>query len=189
MNTPGHLVVNLAALARGEPPVRHARLAVAFGAVLPDIPMVVFYAWARGVARLPERVIWREAYFDPAWQAFFDVFNSVPLILLLLWVAWRARATAVLLAGWSMLLHAALDLPLHGEDAHRHFFPLSDVRFESPISYWDPARFGGIVSMVELGVVVALTALVLWPRLRSPAWRALLVVANAAYLIPWILWG
>ena len=35
---------------------------------------------------------WSDAYFEPGWQAFFDLFNSLPLIALGAVIAWRARA-------------------------------------------------------------------------------------------------
>ena len=180
MNTPGHAVLNLAFLGRGEDEDRS--LAVVAGAVIPDLPMLLFYAWARLRAGLPERVIWNEVYFEPRWQAFFDVFNSVPLVLVLLWVAHRADLSRTRALGWSMMLHFALDLPLHANDGHRHFFPLSDWRFESALSYWDPEYFGGMVGSVEVIVVVALTAFVLFRRYDSWWWRSGLVAANVYYL-------
>ena len=54
----------------------------------------------------------------------------------------------------SMLLHFACDLPLHHDDAHRHFLPLSLWRFESPVSYWDPKRFGWITAPLEMILTV-----------------------------------
>lgn len=81
----------------------------------------------------------------------------------------------------SMLLHVAVDLPLHGEDAHRHFYPLSDWRFVSPVSYWDPARYGRIVAPFELLLVAILSALI-YRRVRTPAGRVALILANLLYL-------
>lgn len=107
MNTPGHAVLNLALLGDGDDRSRDP--AVVAGALVPDLPMVAFYGWARLVEGLPERVVWSEAYFDPSWQACFDVFNSVPLVLLLLWVAlyllrryesWWWRGGLLLACGW-----------------------------------------------------------------------------------------
>lgn len=181
MNTPGHAVLNLAVLGEGEDEARD--VAVVVGALVPDLPMVLFYAWARLGAGLPERQIWGEAYFDPGWQAFFDVFNSAPLVLVLLWVAHRRSMPRTRVFGWSMMLHFALDLPLHGNDAHRHFFPLSDFRFESPLSYWDPEYFGGVVGSLEIALVVGVTLVVLVPRYESWWWRGGLVAANAYYAV------
>jgi hypothetical protein len=54
-----------------------------------------------------------------------------------------------------LLLHVFGDLPLHHDDAHRHFFPFLDWRFRSPVSYWDPAHRGAWASLVEFTVVLA----------------------------------
>lgn len=180
MNTPGHAVLNLAVLGDGRG--RSLDLAVVAGAVVPDLPMVLFYAWARLAAGLPERVVWSEAYFDPRWQAFFDVFNSVPLVCVLLWVAHRRSMRRTVAFGWSSMLHFALDLPSHGSDAHRHFFPLSDFRFESPVSYWDVDSFGAVVGSLEIALVAGLTLFLLLRRYESWWWRSGLLAAVVYYV-------
>ncbi len=78
MNTPAHLILNALVLGR-----RHWQphwLPITAGALIPDLPMVAFYFYQRVVAGNPEPFIWGHAYFEPSWQAFFDVFNSLPLI-------------------------------------------------------------------------------------------------------------
>ena len=105
----------------------------------------------RGV---PERVIWAESYFDPAWQQLFDAFNSIPLAVLGMALArWRGAERFVALFA-SMTLHCVADLLVHREDAHGHFFPFTDWRFMSPVSYWDPAYHGAWFLALELGFVV-----------------------------------
>jgi len=42
-----------------------------------------------------------------------------------------------------MALHALFDFPLHHDDGHRHFWPFSEFRFDSPVSYWDPGPTTG----------------------------------------------
>ena len=54
----------------------------------------------------------------------------------------------------SMFLHACFDFPLHHNDAHHHFFPFSDWRFLSPISYWNPEYYGNIIAPIEVLMVV-----------------------------------
>lgn len=56
--------------------------------------------------------------------------------------------------------------------AHRHLFPLSDWRFASPVSYWDPAHHGDVFLAAEADLV-ALGGLVLLRRRAPPAWRPL----------------
>ncbi len=152
MNTPAHAIVNLL-LFRKEKRERHV-IAIISGALLPDMPMVIFYLWER-LSGVSERVIWRHDYFGPGWQAVFDAFHSFPL-LILAWFAARWAGMSSLTALFaSMVLHSCFDFPLHHSDAHRHFFPLTDWRFASPVSYWDPAWHGRTAGSVELIVVLA----------------------------------
>jgi len=178
VNTPGHAIVNLLVLGKRDSQSLFAPVAV--GAVLPDFPMFVFYAYEKSWLKTPERVIWSEAYYDPVWQAFFDVFNSLPLLALGVLVArLLARPHAAVLF-LSMMLHAVCDLALHREDAHRHFFPFSDWRFQSPVSYWDPRHYGSIVSTIEM-VVVVVGAVVLFRQYPGRGPRIFLGLILACY--------
>ena len=59
-----------------------------------------------------------------------------------------------------MALHAAADLLVHADDAHRHLWPLSDWRFASPVSYWDPRHHGAWFAPVECVAALAMLAAV-----------------------------
>ena len=181
MNTPAHAVLNLVVLGRGRGP-GHS-LPIALGAVLPDLPMLWFYA-SEKLRGVPERVIWSVSYYDPGWQARIDVFNSLPLIAVAAVAASVARAPRALALCASMGLHVLFDLPFHHDDAHRHFYPLSDWRFESPVSYWDPRHHGAVFASFEAAAVLVGSA-VLARRHGSLGVRILLglvVALYAAYL-------
>jgi len=183
MNTPGHAVVNLVLLGDGRSGDRH--LPVGIGALLPDAPMAVFWVHASLVQGLPQSAVWSEAYFRPEWRMVFDAFHSIPIALALLAVsAWLGARRAAWLFG-SMALHDLLDLPLHASDAHAHLFPLTDYRFESPVSYWDPGHFGDVVAPLEMAIVLGVSA-VLWPRLATRWGRALLVGGGVLYLVAFL---
>lgn len=128
--------------------------------------MFVFYAVERLILGSTEREIWTTRYFLPPWQDFFDLFNSIPLALIGMLIAWRIRHTAALIFFASMLLHIAFDFPLHHDDGHRHFWPLSDWRFASPVSYWDVNHFGVYASTAELGLFVGCYLLAIWRHQR-----------------------
>jgi len=153
VNTPAHVITGLLV-------VRNPRedmllfAAVVVGAVLPDMAMVVFYGIQKFVLGTPESIIWSEKYYNPQWQGIFDAFNSIPLIMLALLGAYAARLHYLSALLVSMLIHSLCDLPVHHDDGHRHFFPLSDWRFESPVSYWDPAHHGNAFLMFEIALVV-----------------------------------
>ena len=149
--------------------------------MLPDLPIVAFYAWESLVAGSPEHVIWSQHYFLPQWQNFFDLFNSIPLILLalLVTVAMRRQWIPVILVG--MLLHVLLDLPFHNDDAHRHFFPLSDWKFMSPISYWDPRYHGDIMAVVQV-LLVAIGLVWLWIRHSGRIEKLMILLMAVGYV-------
>ena len=180
MNTPSHTILNLAILRRSQRP--ELTWPIIVGSLLPDAALFVFYGWARALAQLPDRVIWDEAYYQPFWQDVFAIGNSIPLALGGLGIAlWKKRpAWAALFV--SMLLHHAEDLPLHNEDAHRHFFPLSNLRIVSPVSYWDPDHFGTYVALVEMVLVLG-ASVWLFRRVRSRLGRGLLIANGLFYLL------
>lgn len=181
MNTPTHVIVSLLSLVRED----KARIAVPVivGAVLPDLAMVGFYAFQKLVKQTPESVIWGELYHASEWQALFDVFNSLPILAVILVIAWRAKLHWLLLLSLSMTIHVLLDLPVHREDAHHHFYPLSDWAFFSPISYWDPCHYGSFVTAIEVVILALGCGWILW-RFKSALMRAtavVLLVVTVAY--------
>ncbi len=175
MNTPAHIILNLTVLARHQPP-KH-QLWVLAGAIIPDIPMVMFYVWEKLIRGVPEVQIW-EDYFDDRWQVIFDLFHSFPLAIvgacLSAWSKWKG-----LFLFWvSVALHSVADLPLHHDDAHRHFFPLANWQFASPVSYWDPHFHGDMFTIVEMSMVLVLS---LW------MWRAAYWIGTKAIIVG--VWG
>jgi hypothetical protein len=175
MNTPSHLILNLALLRRPVAPAMTWPILI--GALLPDAALFVFYSWAKGQG-LPERTIWGEAYYSQPWQDIFALGNSMPLGLLGVGLGYALQRPWLGLLSASMVLHHLADLPLHHDDAHRHFWPLSSVRFVSPVSYWDVEHFGRLGATVELGLLLAATAY-LMPRLERRWSRGLLGAAVA----------
>jgi hypothetical protein len=173
MNTPAHAIVNLALLGRRTRPDETAPIVA--GAVLPDLSIVAFYGWARLVRGASEATIWTTLYFLPEWQVVFDVAHSLPLALagyVIARATRRARAGALCL---SMALHSLFDLPLHHDDAHRHFLPLSGWRFASPLSYWDPRHHGAAGAFGEV-LLVTVASIVVARRTTSRAARLVLAV-------------
>ena len=183
MNTQSHAIINIALLDRKDKP--HLRRYMLLGAVLPDLPMFAFFAVEAFFFRRPQQLIWSERYFLPQWQNLFDIFNAVPLVLIVLCIGYRLKSKAVIFCCWSMLLHCAADFFLHHDDAHRHFFPFLEFRFSSPISYWDTAHYGRIASLVEI-VITILASIFLFRRLRSRVTRIVLIAVNFLALLAYI---
>ncbi|MEM9568834.1 MAG: hypothetical protein AAF974_11065 [Cyanobacteria bacterium P01_E01_bin.34] len=177
MNTPSHVIYNMAMW--GTERQRH-RFPVFLGAIAPDVPIFAFYAIAK-FAGYSDSDIWRDLYFQSWVQDLLAPFHAIPLIGLGVVIAWRRQAGTWLAFFISAMLHVLFDFPVHNSDAHRHFFPLSNYRFISPISYWDPDHYGRIIAPLELLSVLVLT-LFLYRSVRSRWGRGLLVSVNAVYL-------
>ena len=123
--------------------------------------MIGFYIYQK-ILGTSEHIIWSETYFEQDWQLIFDLFNSIPLFFVLGLACYFLKFQLGFLIAASAVLHMMLDLPLHHDDAHRHFLPFSNWRFQSPVSYWDPRHFGSIVAWIELAFALFACAFVCW---------------------------
>ena len=180
MDTGAHIICNLVVQSRSSESRIFA--AVLIGAILPDLPIMLFYAWESLVMNSAESEIWSELYFLPGWQNFFDTFNSLPLIVALLALGIYFKKQLVSVLALSMALHVLLDLPFHHDDAHRHFFPFSDWRFFSPVSYWDPKFHGDVMHIVQITIVI-IGLVVLWLRHPGRLEKATLAFLGVGYLL------
>ncbi|MEM7728263.1 MAG: hypothetical protein AAF311_03220 [Pseudomonadota bacterium] len=184
MNTPTHALVALAALSKREDRARN--LWVLAGGLIPDLAIFLWAPWQRWGLGRDWSAIWRDHYFEPPMQTLIALFNSVPIYAALALVGWTARATRwgglLLVFSLAALLHIALDLPVHAHDAYRHFWPLSDWRFHSPISYWESHLGARWVSVAELAIC-AVCAWVLWPRFTAGWVRGLIILCLAVAVV------
>jgi len=174
MNTPAHAVFNLALLGRKKKPEWNPL--IIWGALIPDLAMFAFYVLLR-LSGIPPSQIWREEYYRPFWQNLFDFFNSIPLAVIGVVVALRFKRTGIAILFGSVILHCLQDLPLHVDDGHRHFWPFSQFRFESAVSYWDPNHYGRIAGSVEL-VLMVIASIYVFRRVRSRWTKGLLLVSG-----------
>ena len=129
--------------------------------------MVGVSIWGLGV---PATTVFREFYYSDGWQAVFAVDNSFIVWTAILLLALRTGSAAFVAFASAALLHLAFDFPLHAHDARRHFWPVSDWVFVSPVSYWDEARFGRVAGPVEVAATLSLCLLCLL-RFRTLAVR------------------
>ena len=183
MNTPAHVIINLTLINTATKQRRVACFwAVMIGALLPDIPMFIFYLVEAIILGKSQAELWGSLYFLPAWQNFFDAFNSIPFILVGFAIAAYKQSTVGVCFFLSMLLHVALDLPLHHDDGHHHFFPFSSFRFDSPISYWDRRHYGGIVATLEALATVA-GCVILYLRASSMSAKITSAVVGTTYTV------
>lgn len=180
MNTPSHYILNLAFLGKTIAPKNN--IAIAIGAILPDVPIFIFYFVAKFIYKLPESKIWSEAYYEVFWQNTIALFHSIPLALIGAIIFFRLDWKPGMILCISMICHSLLDLPVHHDDAHRHFFPFSNYRFISPFSYWDVNHYGRIVALIELSLVLVVNPIVIG-LLNSPVTKGIVIAIDLFYLL------
>ena len=173
MNTTAH--VFLAAAVAARPGARRRNWAMAAGALLPDVMMFVMVAWERWVKGLTLEQVFRDAYFSAYWQGIFAIGNSLPVFAVVMILGSLIRRDWLFVFGLCAVLHVLLDLPLHNDDGHPHFWPFTDWIYRSPVSYWDPAYFGTEAGYAEAVLCVGL-AVVLWQRFAG--WPARTLIAG-----------
>lgn len=182
-----HILLAATVLAKPGKPLRNT--AVVIGAFVPDVAIYSLFAWSK-LAGIDERTVWDTLYWQEPWQTYTAAGNSIPLyaILLLLGLVLLRGVPVLFRAGLFLtffalaaLIHIGGDLPVHVADAHRHFWPLSDWKFISPISYWNPDHHGRIFSFIEAAGGLVLCA-ILFRRFKTWWVRGALGLLVVAYI-------
>ncbi len=186
MNTQTHMLMGAALFGRELP--RHAWAGI-LGGVIPDLPMYTIFA-ALKLAGLPDMFIFGVAYFDMRWQIANAIGHSLimwPIIAASAWLLSRNNTKrwpkVILIMASSAIIHSMIDMLVHREDAHMHFWPLTQWKFISPVSYWNPAHYGNMFGIFELLLGLAMAVFLLF-QYRHWLARILLASALMAYLGP-----
>ena len=189
MQTPFHTLLALTVLSKRGEPVRN--WSAFAGSVLPDTFIYIAWVWltTNGVS---QSRIWDEIYFEESMQLWSAVFNSVPvyivlllLSLLLLRLKMKKQGNMLIFFAVAALIHLATNFPVHVSDAHRHFWPLSDWRFQAPVSYWETKHHGNIVGLIS-AVSSIIFAIILWWRFPAKWIRIVLTLVLVCTLIIFI---
>lgn len=201
MMTPTHLLIAGAALSRsGQSSELSAEVsdrgsafwglnfAVIVGALLPDLSIYILFLWAKFIAGISSHELWTSVYWQEPWQTYSAITNSLPLYVGFFAVGWFMKVQWLQFLCGAALLHLAFDLPFHHADAHQHFWPFTEFRFHSPLSYWNREHYGDVVSFFEC-LLALLCIVVLWRRFDSALLKAGLIVGAASYgLVPLYFW-
>jgi hypothetical protein len=185
-----------------EPGLRIGRLplpslsspALLIGSVAPDLPLILITVgmlvmdlasgqrWQPGSGEMESYVgyLFRYLFFNDPWVKAAHNLLHAPLMIFGYAVAgywgWRKGRRWGGPLFWFALacgLHTAIDIPLHYDDGPLLFFPFNwQLRFQSPLSYWDPAHFGRQFVLFEHAFVLSLLLYWggsrLWLRRRTP---------------------
>jgi len=184
MITPSHIIYSWALAKKTEKSggarPRHRTLAFILGSLFPDTPTYLFFIVNGLILGYSGQVMWDDMYFNSAW--------SIPITLTHSFILWPILIAAASYFKWrylrwfsiSALLHTAVDFFVHTEDAYRHFWPLSDWKFISPVSYWNNAEFGAYVSAFD-SILVLVLLTYLYTRYRG-RWRIFIIGIGALYI-------
>ncbi|MGB0843812.1 MAG: cobalamin biosynthesis protein CobQ [Alphaproteobacteria bacterium] len=186
MMTQSHALLAMALF--GKPNSNARCLGAVSGGLLPDLTMLYMY----GVERLrgnSDAKIFNELYFSDAWQEVFAINNSAPVFAVIALVAfmlsrlvgWLWALSFSFALGLGALLHALFDLPLHHDDGHPHFWPLTNWIYESPVSYWDPRHYGTWASNIELAFIAGVS-IYLWVKFKRLYQRILVGLLFGSYV-------
>jgi hypothetical protein len=171
MNTPSHMLINAAFGKQLEKRgVRPMYTALVVGSFMPDIPLtllsvgyIAWHTWGGGAlssAEAADVAFYDMFYFDPTWITAHHLFHAPLLVALWMGIGWffgfrQGRTWGKWLFWFAVgnALHSALDIPTHHDDGPLLLFPFNwDLRFTSPVSYWDPDHYGIPFSIFSIGV-------------------------------------
>ena len=150
--TQSHIAIGLPLAAKSG---RRAAIAGAIlGGITPDFMMVPMVLISSFVLGQDMGQSWSPTYYGVPWWNIDQIANSGPLYALLAGVAALAmRQTQhwwprfLLAFSITALLHVGFDFLTHATDGHIHFWPFSDFVFASPVSYWESAHHGRLLTM------------------------------------------
>lgn len=182
MITPSHIIYSWAFAKKTETPntgTQKRTLAFVLGAFFPDIPTYLFFIICGLILGYSGEIMWDDMYFNSGW--------AIPITLTHSFIIWPIVATSATYFGWkfltwfslSALFHSLIDFCVHTDDAYRHFWPVSQWKFHSPISYYNPSEWGRDVNAFDNLIVLGLLAY-LYTQYTGK-WRLLIVGISALY--------
>jgi membrane-bound metal-dependent hydrolase YbcI (DUF457 family) len=186
VNTPSHFLITLAIKKRREQqgkPVHGA--AFLLGSVLPDVSLILltigYILYRRWFAPIDEFIFgpsYDLLYFtNPWWIVGHNLLHAPFNILAMGALGWWGMHTGRRWGSWLFWfalgcgLHSLIDIFTHYDDGPLLLFPFNwQLRFNSPVSYWDSNHYGNIFGPLEmlLNLAIITWLLLLWWRQRQP---------------------
>jgi hypothetical protein len=159
------------------------------GGLIPDVPMIAIVGYLRATGHE-----FQEIFGKLYWEHWWQVANAIGHNFLLWFIVctlgfWMTksqvptqveRGKLAFALSASAIVHSFVDLLCHRNDGHMHFWPLTEWRFVSPISYWDNAHYGTQFGLFEATLGLAM-ALILYRTFKHWAVRTALAIAAILY--------
>ncbi len=140
--------------------------------------------------------LFNDWFFNNPWViASQQLFHSPLVVGIFIIVAYLLWQRSVKGAGWffwlscAAMLHTLIDIPLHYDDGPLLLWPLNwDLRYYSPVSYWDPNHFGVPAAIVEhyldlVYIIILALGFNGWRWLRIVLWLIVLLVIPTLLLL------
>jgi hypothetical protein len=186
MITPSHIIYSWALARKTEKnhdkkPYSGRTLAFIFGALFPDTPTYLFFIVCGLILGYSGAAMWDDMYFNSGWSIPITLAHSFWLWPLLIGVAYYFKLNFLRWFSISALLHALVDFLVHTDDAYRHFWPLSEWKFHSPVSYYRASEFGNWVSAFDSLLVLGLLTY-LYTKYTGKL-RVLIIVIGTLYTL------
>lgn len=153
-----------------------------FGGFLPDCPTYLFFIVQGLILQTSQQELWDTLYFDSVWSPFITLSHSLIIWPLLLALSYATTRSVLFSISLGALFHIIVDFFVHAKDAYRHFWPLSDWQWHSPISYWDPSYYGNIISLVDALVILFLLGY-LYTKIRNKWLLRSIILCGIFYLL------
>jgi len=181
MITPSHVIYSWALAEKTAQHNKKRTLAFILGAIFPDTPTYLFFIICGLILGYSGQVMWDDMYFHSGW--------AIPITLTHSFILWPLLIGIATYAGWkflrwfsiSALFHAMVDFCIHTDDAYRHFWPVSDWKFHSPISYYNPSEYGIYVGAFDSLLVLGL--LTYLHTIYRGKWRILIIASGVLYAV------
>ena len=160
--------------------------ALLLGSFAPDIPLFIlsFIFIARNVwfAETPQPNVFGEAYdtlyfTNPLWIITHNIFHAPPMIIVYLLIGYfvgirggKKWAYALFWFAVGCAGHSAIDILTHHNDGPLLLFPFNwELRFSSPVSYWDDDYYANILAPLEMLLNIGIIGYFLrdWLKKRS----------------------
>ncbi len=187
MITPSHIIYSWAFARRtatddhnsGTNLTSKRTLAFVLGALFPDTPTYLFFIVCGLILGYSGETMWDDMYFNSGWSIPITLTHSFWLWPLLIAIGTYFSLNFLRWFSMSALLHAVVDFCVHTDDAYRQFWPFSDWKFHSPISYYRASEFGNWVSAFDSLLVLGLLTYLY--TLYNGKWRILILGIGILY--------
>lgn len=130
------------------------------GSVLPDLPLLVLSSFTMLTSsswKVGMQEMHKNYFANPVWIILHNFLHSFVILGVIGLISLFPQNNYWKQQIWwftaGALLHTFIDIFTHSGDGPLFLFPLSwTIRFNSPISYWDPAHFGKPFTLFEYGL-------------------------------------